>query len=206
LTYDALKFHSYLETIIASNSTTASGGVRQHQSQWLFTDAANTIFQIAKRRCYTISSPAKQVPPPVIDLVDIDDDEWAALDEAGNEVGVKEVDEATERRPVWLPEGMDPVLEELPKWTLLADVLQEIEEEIMRQESLGTSRLAGTCKFRLSSVELVLPCWPHSSESRLEYNPHHDLVYICLQTYWRILVSNGSRRSSRHTRPKNDAS
>lgn len=38
----------------------------------------------------------------------------------------------------WLPDGMEPVFEELPKWDLLADVLHEIEEEIMRQESLSS--------------------------------------------------------------------
>lgn len=37
-------------------------------------------------------------------------------------------------RPKWLPQGMDPVLEELPKWSLLAEVLDEIEGEILRME------------------------------------------------------------------------
>lgn len=31
---------------------------------------------------------------------------------------------------------MDPVLEELPKWSLLGSILDEIEDEIMRQEAL----------------------------------------------------------------------
>ena len=38
-------------------------------------------------------------------------------------------------RPPWLPEGMEPVLEELPKWNLLAKVLRKAEEEIIRQDS-----------------------------------------------------------------------
>jgi DNA excision repair protein ERCC-4 len=36
------------------------------------------------------------------------------------------------------------VLEELPKWSLLAEVLKEVEEEMMRQESLGAAQPA--CK------------------------------------------------------------
>jgi len=47
-----------------------------------------------------------------------------------------------------VPDDMDPVLEELPKWSLLAEVLKEIEEEMMRQESLGATR--STCGSLLS--------------------------------------------------------
>ena len=52
------------------------------------------------------------------------------------------------KRKPWVPDGMEPVLEELPKWSLLADVLQEIEEEMLRQESLGKPPVARKC-FRL---------------------------------------------------------
>ncbi|PPQ88277.1 hypothetical protein CVT25_005440 [Psilocybe cyanescens] len=81
LTYDALQFHSYLESLIAANTVTAAGGAKQHQSPWMLTDAANIIFQSAQRRCFTISSTSKKVVAPVIDLTE-DDDAWAALDEA----------------------------------------------------------------------------------------------------------------------------
>lgn len=131
LTYDPLKFHGYLESIIESNSQSASGGAKQHHSPWLLTDAANTIFQVAKRRCYTISSTSKIR----ISAENIDEAGWDALDEMEGRVGNEGVNE--EKRPKWLPDGMDLVLEELPKWTLLADILKEIEEEIMRQESTG---------------------------------------------------------------------
>ncbi|KIM83728.1 hypothetical protein PILCRDRAFT_97161 [Piloderma croceum F 1598] len=151
LTYDPLAFHAYLETIIASNSTSASGGPRQHQSPWLLTDAANIIFKVAKRRCYTHSSGSTLVKrkeaSPVINLVDDDEEEdaWDALDEIEGRVGVKS-DKAKgkerERKKPWVPDDMDPVLEELPKWSLLAEILKEIEEEMMRQESLGAARPA----------------------------------------------------------------
>ncbi|KAE8226227.1 hypothetical protein CF319_g1147 [Tilletia indica] len=52
LTYDAVTFQSYLETLIASNTTTNSGVLRQNPSPWLGLDAANTIFREAKARVY----------------------------------------------------------------------------------------------------------------------------------------------------------
>jgi len=99
----------------------------------MLTDAANIIFQTAKRRCYTLSRINADHPSAVIDLVD-DEDAWDALDDI----------EGRGKRPLvkpptsWIPDGMDPVLEELPKWDLLADILHEIEEEITRQESLSS--------------------------------------------------------------------
>ncbi|KAF8060702.1 hypothetical protein FPV67DRAFT_1511184 [Lyophyllum atratum] len=135
LTYDPLQFHAYLETLIASNTTTASGGAKQHQSPWLLTDAAHIIFQVAKRRCYTVSSGSKVQLPQVIDLVD-DEDAWDALNEIENTNVTSTKGKAKEKRPFWLPEGMEPVLEELPKWSLLAEILQEAEEEMLRQELL----------------------------------------------------------------------
>lgn len=99
----------------------------------MLTDAANTIFQTAKRRCYTLSRTNADRPLAVIDLVD-DEDAWAALDD----IQGRGKRPAVQPTKPWIPDGMDPVLEELPKWDLLADVLHEIEEEIMRQESLSS--------------------------------------------------------------------
>ncbi|KAI1787127.1 hypothetical protein LXA43DRAFT_1064555 [Ganoderma leucocontextum] len=146
LTYDALAFHAYLETLIASNTTTESGAARQHQSPWMLTDAANVIFQYAKRRCYIMSAPSA----PVINLID-DEDEWAILDEIeaeaeGRASGSRPSAKGKERetRKSWVPDGMEPVLEELPKWTLLGDVLHEIEEEMIRREPALSSHSPGT--------------------------------------------------------------
>ena len=143
LSYDPLAFHAYLETIIASNSTTASGTARQHQSPWLFTDAANIIFQMAKRRCYVttakkrVKQAEKQQSQHEID----DEDVWAILDEMeGRFTENPQSKTARSRRKKWLPEGMDPVLEELPKWSLLAEVLKEIEEVMFQ--------LQGSTSFR----------------------------------------------------------
>ena len=85
----------------------------------------------------------------MINLVDDDEEEdaWDALDEIEGRVGVKSdksKGKERERKTPWVPDDMDPVLEELPKWSLLAEVLKEIEEEMMRQESLGATQPA--CK------------------------------------------------------------
>lgn len=117
-------------------------------------DAANVIFRTAKRRCY-ISSPKtlkKQArKEPELDPVD-DEDAWAAWDEAeagfdintGKQSMVKDSQPQAKARPkkrkMWIPEGMEPVLEELPKWGLLAQVLKEIEEEIIRAQSFTSFR------------------------------------------------------------------
>lgn len=151
LTYDALSFHAYLETLIASNSATASGAARQNQSPWLFTDAANVIFQSAKRRCYVTIPKAKATPQiqPAQPEDDIfNDPGWEVMEEMerrtsgnGSGSGLPTVNarRPSRKRKRWLPDDMDPVLEELPKWSLLAEVLQEIEEETAQLESTAMS-------------------------------------------------------------------
>jgi DNA excision repair protein ERCC-4 len=105
----------------------------------MLTDAANIIFSTAKRRCYVLTAPKPSAP--VRQVIDVDDeDAWAALDEVHGVTGSDSRDnrQQKEKKKSWVPDNMSPVLEELPKWDLLADVLQEIEEELMRQEALST--------------------------------------------------------------------
>lgn len=107
-----------METIIASNSTTASGKPNPDRSPWLSSDAAHIIFQSARRRCFL----SAKVAPPVDSARD---DAWEVLDEVNGTHG-----KAT--KPRWLPENITPVLEEPPKWEYLAETLLEIEDLIMR--------------------------------------------------------------------------
>ena len=51
LTYDCVSFNKYLDTILAAHQP-PPGSSRQNQSPWLFLDAANTLFETAKRRVY----------------------------------------------------------------------------------------------------------------------------------------------------------
>ncbi|KAK7040936.1 DNA repair protein RAD16 [Paramarasmius palmivorus] len=136
LAYDPLQFHAYCESLIAANNdpeVTKAG----NRSQWMLTDSANTIFQLAKRRCFE-SVPVK-ANKQVIDLVD-DEDAWDAVYESE---GLQRKDKPKpDKRPTWLPSGMQPVLEELPKWSLLAEILMEIEQEILRMENTSTHAAA----------------------------------------------------------------
>lgn len=120
LTYDAVSFNKYLDTILAAHQP-PPGSNRQNQSPWLFLDAANTIFETAKRRVYT----------------------GRPIDgEASGASGT-------------LPDSLRPVLEEQPKWAILADVLEEIERDAyfnpgLRDDSNGTILIMcsdqGTCR------------------------------------------------------------
>jgi DNA excision repair protein ERCC-4 len=51
LTYDAVSFNQFLETVLISN-TPAPGSTRQNHSPWLFLEAAHTVFSVAKERVY----------------------------------------------------------------------------------------------------------------------------------------------------------
>ena len=136
MTYDPLQYQAYLDSLRESNSVSSSGAARQHQSPWLFTDAADIIFRSAERRCYLKTAPqkgGKTVSTPVIDFSN-DDDAWEALDDMEGRATDKGKDKQEEARPKWLPDGMEPVLEELPKWDLLSEILLEIEGEITRQQ------------------------------------------------------------------------
>lgn len=104
VTYDAVSFLQHLNTIHAAHSP-PPGSTRQTQSPWLFLDAAQTIFDTARRRVYSASAKA-----------------------AAQEDNI---------------DSLHPVLEELPKWALLAEVLDEIDRDLYfdppgRDDSNGT--------------------------------------------------------------------
>ncbi|SCO48979.1 probable MUS-38 protein, involved in nucleotide excision repair [Fusarium fujikuroi] len=104
LAYDAVSFLQHLDTIHAAHSP-PPGSTRQTQSPWLFLDAAQTIFDTARRRAYS-----------------------ASAKDAAREDNI---------------DSLRPVLEELPKWALLAEVLEEIDRDLyfeppVRDDSNGT--------------------------------------------------------------------
>lgn len=95
LTYDAVSFVKYLDTIVAAHSP-PSGSNKHNYSPWLFLDAAHVLFQTAKARVYEgklnddLSRPSSSF-------------NFAA--------------------------GLQPTLEPLPKWNVVAEVLGEIEQD-----------------------------------------------------------------------------
>jgi DNA excision repair protein ERCC-4 len=94
LTYDAISFNKYLDTVLAA-SQPPPGSTKQNQSPWLFLDAADTIFTTAKRRVYT----GKVSNADIVNSANL------------------------------VPDSLEPVLEEFPKWAQLAEILQEIEQD-----------------------------------------------------------------------------
>ncbi|KAG8893575.1 hypothetical protein FRC00_010334 [Tulasnella sp. 408] len=136
LALDPITFHSYLESIVASNSSTSLHPLaRQEKSDWLFTEAAHIIITTAKARCYVMA-------PKQPATAGNNDDEWAILDEVQGTSGATQ--DSGPRWLPWMPREMQPVLEEPGKWPVLAEVLLEIEQEMM-------SRPSRHCKsFRIS--------------------------------------------------------
>ncbi|RDW72607.1 ssDNA endodeoxyribonuclease RAD1 [Aspergillus mulundensis] len=92
LTYDAVSFVKYLDTIVTAHSP-PPGSTRHNYSPWLFLDAAHVLFQTAKSRVYA--------------------------GKIGND--------AARSSMTSLPTTLRPVLEEQPKWEVLAEILEEIE-------------------------------------------------------------------------------
>lgn len=101
--YDSVAFLQNLDTIHAAHSP-PPGSTRQSQSPWLFLDAAQTIFDTAKKRVYR------------------------GVNRPGADSNI---------------DSLRPVLEEQPKWAILADVLEEIDRDLYfepaaRDDSNGT--------------------------------------------------------------------
>ncbi|KAL4898801.1 DNA repair protein [Aspergillus ambiguus] len=94
LTYDAVSFVKYLDTIVTAHSP-PPGSTRHNYSPWLFLDAAHILFQTAKSRAYQ--------------------------GKISNDVSRSSLTS--------LPTTLQPVLEEQPKWEVLAEVLEEIETD-----------------------------------------------------------------------------
>lgn len=132
----------------ANNTNPATGAQKQNKSPWLFLPAADTIFTIARRRVYLRESEQPKASTSAAED-DTDAELWAAsaADEealaaaeameaelAGLTKGKASKDEGKgkerARPPTWCPPGLHPVLEEQPKWHLLGEVLDEIENDL----------------------------------------------------------------------------
>jgi len=125
----------------------------ERRSPWLTMDAAHVIFTAAKRRCYINKPTSDKASNKSQTNIEAEQDAgWDVLDElegvservSGSKQSSKEDNRPTwekeyEGRPWWLPDGVEAVLEEPPKWGLLADVLYEIETLI--NDNPSSSRL-----------------------------------------------------------------
>lgn len=95
LTYDAVSFVKYLDTIVTAHSP-PPGSNKNNYSPWLFLDAAHVLFQTAKSRVYQ---------------------------------GKLNDDLSRPSTTTSFSAELQPVLEALPKWNVLAEVLGEIEQD-----------------------------------------------------------------------------
>ncbi|KAI7967391.1 hypothetical protein MJO29_000668 [Puccinia striiformis f. sp. tritici] len=140
LAFDCIMFYRFLETILVANSPKeTAAGPRQNESPWLFTSAADTIFSVAKNRVYIKSQQdtKKQGANEISILAnggpsaeeeeamrEIEELALNAAERAGHNVSGFTISSDTWG---WLPKGIQPVLENQPKWHLLEEVLKEIE-------------------------------------------------------------------------------
>ncbi|GAA6009774.1 hypothetical protein JCM10207_004189 [Rhodosporidiobolus poonsookiae] len=158
LSYDCVRFNTYLENLLSSYSTSiGGGGDKRDRPAWLGTPAADTIFTVARNRVYLQKTVRGDKDKPngrerqmSVDGVEIPDDlgedDWTGQDEGPTEEEealLREMEEAEARakgempppppkpkKSRWAPPGVEPVLEEQPKWLLLADVLDEVETQM----------------------------------------------------------------------------
>lgn len=149
---------------------------RPDQSPWLYLDAANTLFHVAKRRAY--------LPPPSKSqktaMQQANADAQAAADGSEDDLeALREVEMADVRASVvsssrW-PPGVEPVLEELPKWGLLAGVLEEIEEEIESLDRQGIEGASAESIKSRPSTWLTRRRTTHR-RARNQHNPCHGVI------------------------------
>lgn len=175
LTYDAVAFLGYLDTIQAANSVTTAKGAANYQSPWLLTDQAGIIFREGKRRCYSLTT--KEFSNTQLD---VDEEAWEALDEIQGIVGGR-IARQGNKQSAW-PKGLEPTLEEQPKWARLVDILDEIEEEIRSQQ---ISSSWARKDFRIS------PLWPLMVTSRHPWNKYdfgHDSHISVGRHGWRVSI------------------
>lgn len=150
VSYSCVDFHEYLQNERAAQRKYADGAFAQNQSPWMFLDAANVLFTQVKARVYVGEIENEQQRAEREARERAEDEARAAEEEedAAFNVDLEEEEAAfgngnganprprplkrprRPRRPYWLPHGIDPVLEEQPKWHLLREVLDEIEQEI----------------------------------------------------------------------------
>jgi DNA excision repair protein ERCC-4 len=142
LEYDCVHFASYIETIVFANKLAVEQAKKTgnqknaNTTDWLSAKPAGILVQKAMERMYIKRG------NPVARSQDAgeDEDELEALREMEAGPGPSTTRARTQRLSAIeaeetrlkkrLPPGSEIVLEELPKWKLLADVLEEIEQTL----------------------------------------------------------------------------
>lgn len=152
---DCIDFLGFLETIFSLRHSYDPS--RAKQSAWLSTDAGSRMLELARGRAYVRT---KVVKSKVLD----EDAEAELVMQEMEAASLRPAQSAEERaaaeakthRARGLPVGVEPVLEEQPKSSLLADILAEVETELHQASMQGESVIKGgfiseNCRKSLTS-------------------------------------------------------
>ena len=150
------------------------GTRRKDHSPWMYTPAADTIFTVARERVYkqvitpkdkqqeknkaagATGAAAKGRPKGGVDEdgipLDLNEEDYEAEEEAIMRE-MEEMEDDERRRKAakdprvkwWLPNGAEPVLEEQPKWGLLQEVLDEVEQHMYWGPDAQGERSVSAC-------------------------------------------------------------
>ncbi|CAN1333848.1 DNA repair endonuclease UVH1 [Linum perenne] len=115
--YDAVSYLKYLDTLRVSES---------YRSVWIFAQSSYKIFDYAKKRVYRFSR-SNDVKPKALPAKR----RKLRKDETDKEEGKDNATSTSTNDGVVL----DEVLEEAPKWKVLREILEEIEEERTKQNA-----------------------------------------------------------------------
>lgn len=146
LEFDCVAFNQFLETTVSGQNNWRES--QDEKSEWLGTPAGETILSLSKARVFTKGT----IEEARNDEEGEHEEDGPSREEEEEMRAIQDVEEAIRReqaglpplvrkdKPMsrgskdsnkgWLPPGTQPVLEEQPKWSLLADVLAEIEDEL----------------------------------------------------------------------------
>ncbi|XP_073002094.1 DNA repair endonuclease UVH1 isoform X2 [Typha latifolia] len=136
--YDAVTYLKYLDTLRVSE------GVR---SVWIFADSSHKIFELAKKRVYQVVR---------ADGIKVSADSKSTLNKKRRVMDRNKKGKEIANCEKTDPSGgivLEEVLEEAPKWKLLRELLEEIEEE-QRKESQLTGQ--PTVKDEGNNSDIIL--------------------------------------------------
>ena len=135
LRYDAVTFLRYLETLRVAEG---------RESVWLYTDAAHTIFEQAKRRELVLRKNDGKTTPVAA----------PAPSARGDDDDVEIVREVAAPEAMRPSAELDMVLEPMPKWPLLEEILAEIDADKAKlRRALSATRVGGRCGVDLTGED-----------------------------------------------------
>ncbi|OMJ16678.1 DNA repair protein rad16 [Smittium culicis] len=193
--YDCVMFNEYLESLLVSSLPGKTSVFKNGQeSSWMLTDSGNLLFNIARERVFKLNP--KNIEPSYNNaLISLN-----------------------------LPPGINLILEPLPKWNLIEDILKQIQSEsidvkpsikdlenfeknkkktilIMVDSKYTLTQLIDYFESSQSVSGVVSPHSDntyHSNQNEINeiYKTHHRLLIKSIQNYFSFKKKLGSIRNS----------